>query len=459
MPLPPGFPSQGPLSPQHAERSEWSPRDYWVQEPRRIPPPPPFSAYVPAPEQLAFEELPRDASRLQPQPQGNYPQPPPVIPAPPIIGVNPPQQNARPDWTLRDYTATRDEFSARITPVLPPVNPNLAPQQNARPDWTLRDYSANQPWLGSFFGSTGAISPYVPAPEQFGFGELPRDMTVFHLVLIARSLATSAPSGRPLPRLEVVTFLTPPRDMTPERFVIDQLKLVNPGIPVVPPAEAFLSFDYEPLDMTPYLLVLATAYTAQQAGAQIPPAVLPFIESPGWQSNQYQSLQDRFSALATPVQPFFPPGLRPQFTLEALLRDIPRPLIEFRYTIIPPPPPFVFPTPVPWIEPPPWSLLNYQDLNDRFTAWVNSIPIPPPFRVMAVTAGYYAGIYYLPGDVFQLLSSADYSPSTINYGPNSATIQLGWMLQVPATTPLLQSIPNQQPPVFPPIDPARRFVY
>lgn len=83
-------------------------------------------------------------------------------------------------------------------------------------------------------------------------------------------------------------------------------------------------------------------------------------------------------------------------------------------------------------------------------------------RVQAVTTGWYAGQLYEPGDVFDLVSAADYSPANTNYaGPNAGTQQYGWMLAVPNTTPLLEQRIAQPIPLFPLIDPVppKRFVY
>jgi hypothetical protein len=60
-------------------------------------------------------------------------------------------------------------------------------------------------------------------------------------------------------------------------------------------------------------------------------------------------------------------------------------------------------------------------------------------RVRAVTDGTYGGQFYEAGDVFDILAIQDFSDASVNYGPNSGTIQLGWMVQVPASTPLYQA--------------------
>lgn len=77
------------------------------------------------------------------------------------------------------------------------------------------------------------------------------------------------------------------------------------------------------------------------------------------------------------------------------------------------------------------------------------------FRVKAVTAGLYAGQYYQPGDVFDLIVSSDYSDSTLNYESGGGEYSPGWMIQVPANTPLTQDDGNAS---FPAVDPNRRFV-
>lgn len=85
----------------------------------------------------------------------------------------------------------------------------------------------------------------------------------------------------------------------------------------------------------------------------------------------------------------------------------------------------------------------------------------PELRVRAVDSGWYNGVYYQPGDVFDLLSPTDFSDSTVNYGPNSETTQYGWMTEVPLTTPLFTALVAQPIPLFPVIDPVppKRFVY
>lgn len=108
------------------------------------------------------------------------------------------------------------------------------------------------------------------------------------------------------------------------------------------------------------------------------------------------------------------------------------------------------------------------------------------FRVTAVTAGEYAGVFRTPGDVFDILSAADYSDSTINYQNQPAFVALlsggllllqngnllrfthvvpgstsgfGWMMKVAPNTPLLNWLASNDAPYFPPQDPKRRFVY
>lgn len=59
-------------------------------------------------------------------------------------------------------------------------------------------------------------------------------------------------------------------------------------------------------------------------------------------------------------------------------------------------------------------------------------------RVQAVYDGTYGGQFYEAGDVFDI-NSGDFSDNAVNYGPNSGTIQLGWMTQVSSSTPLYQA--------------------
>jgi hypothetical protein len=92
-------------------------------------------------------------------------------------------------------------------------------------------------------------------------------------------------------------------------------------------------------------------------------------------------------------------------------------------------------------------------------SFVLSLGANTGFRVIAITAGEYNGKYYVPGDVFDLLQASDFSDSSVNYGPDSADIQLGWMSQVSSATPLYQWQTQTDSPYFPPQDPARRFVY
>lgn len=83
--------------------------------------------------------------------------------------------------------------------------------------------------------------------------------------------------------------------------------------------------------------------------------------------------------------------------------------------------------------------------------------IPGSLRVTAVSAGYYNGESYVPGDVFDLLAAGDYSDSTQN-DQNPNNFGLGWMLSVAATTPLYQWSTATLYPAFPAVDPNRRFV-
>jgi hypothetical protein len=62
----------------------------------------------------------------------------------------------------------------------------------------------------------------------------------------------------------------------------------------------------------------------------------------------------------------------------------------------------------------------------------------PGFRVEAVTAGVYDGVYHVPGDVFDILTATDYSDASVNYDASGLTELYGWMTEVPQSTPLLQ---------------------
>ena len=69
-----------------------------------------------------------------------------------------------------------------------------------------------------------------------------------------------------------------------------------------------------------------------------------------------------------------------------------------------------------------------------------SVFTPPAagFRVQAVTAGFYGNDYKDEGDVFDLASANDFSDATVSYvSPTNPDVALyGWMLKVPASTPL-----------------------
>ena len=84
--------------------------------------------------------------------------------------------------------------------------------------------------------------------------------------------------------------------------------------------------------------------------------------------------------------------------------------------------------------------------------------IPGSLRVQAVTAGYY-GEYRYPGDVFDLKRTGDFSDSTVNYQAAGGEVGYGWMLSVPANTPLYSWIQSNDAPALPVGDPARRTVY
>jgi hypothetical protein len=80
------------------------------------------------------------------------------------------------------------------------------------------------------------------------------------------------------------------------------------------------------------------------------------------------------------------------------------------------------------------------------------------FRVTAVTAGWYGGVFRTPGDVFDILYASDYSDSTVNYESGAGETAYGWMLAVAPTTPLFNWLQSNGAPYFPPQDPNRRFI-
>ena len=88
-------------------------------------------------------------------------------------------------------------------------------------------------------------------------------------------------------------------------------------------------------------------------------------------------------------------------------------------------------------------------------------PVVPSIRVQAIYDGEYGGQFYEAGDVFDILVTA-FSNNAVNYGPNSATIQLGWMVQVPSSTPLYQARTSGITSIgtwLPPNDGGRRTVF
>lgn len=455
-PPPPHDPSWSPSLPQQVARPDWSPRDYWVEPPRRIPPAPTFQAWVPAGENIVFGEEPRDASRYQAlQAPFLRPVAPPL--APPIVGALVPQHPERIDWALRDYMAMQSTGAPGFQPLLPPVNGFLSPQHNARPDWTLRDYAVYQGWLASVLYVAPAA--LVPPPTDFiAFAELARDMTALRLAGQVNRTFPGAVPGKPLPNLLVATYPPPPYDLTAHQFVVNNTPQGSAfaGIPQVPLGGSFAAFEYEAIDMTPYIAAISLFNLPAARQPQIPPSLIPFIEWPGWQLNQYQALQDQFSALGTPPTHVYPKGLVPQFTLEALIRDLLRPWQLPQTFIIPPKPPRVFPTPQVYLEWRNWAANEYPNYQDDFSAWASGLPIAAGFRCMAVTAGLYGGLFYQPGDVFDILKASDFSDSTVNYQFAGGETVYGWMVRVAPSTPLSQAAVAQEFFVIP--DPKRRFI-
>lgn len=446
----PGNPVQPCAIPPVTWRTDWSPRDYWVPEPKRIPPAPTFQKWIPQSDTIAFGESPRATESYQAL-QSQFPQAK-AAPVPPK--ANPftqPQWQSYQPWTLRDYSANQDRFSVLATPLLPPLM-QAFPQWQAYASWALRDYAANQAWLPAIVAAS--VSQWIPQPDTIAFGEGPQDRTAQRLLIRALQYQSTV-STSVVPPAKNFVFGWQPRDMTALLLSL-RVSAAQAGIPVVPSFEAFASFEYEPIDQTPYLLALRASTIPAPRVPFLFPTPPPYVEPPQWTFAQYQQLQDRFSALGTPVAPIYPKGLKPYFALEALIRDIPRPILDTAVRLLPPPPPHVPPVTVPYLEPPPYSLASYQPYQGT-SAWIANMPAPAGFRVMAVTAGIYLNVYYLPGDVFDLLSANDYSDSRVNYQFNANEYAGGWMQKVPALTPLFQTIPNQPIPLFPVLDPNRRW--
>lgn len=111
-----------------------------------------------------------------------------------------------------------------------------------------------------------------------------------------------------------------------------------------------------------------------------------------------------------------------------------------------------------------WSFEQQYDKTNFPQLVTPLIPTPPPpppntgFRVVAVTAGYYAGVYRTAGDVFDIAQAADYSDSTVDYQINSNNIGYGWMLRVAQNTPLVNWLDSNNAPYLPPQDPLRKFI-
>ena len=140
---------------------------------------------------------------------------------------------------------------------------------------------------------------------------------------------------------------------------------------------------------------------------------------------------------------------------------------------------------------------KYENIQGFISGWATFTFNPPPpiiipFRVMAVTAGYYNNVFRTPGDVFDLLSPNDFSDASIDYqltgeviypeglsrgspggllgeggqllesdtNPGSSgTIGFGWMVKVASNTPLFDWLSYNNAPYLPPQDPNRRFIY
>lgn len=77
------------------------------------------------------------------------------------------------------------------------------------------------------------------------------------------------------------------------------------------------------------------------------------------------------------------------------------------------------------------------------------------FRCQAVTAGWYNDEFRNPGDVFDILQASDFSDYTLNYEIAGGEYNVGWMKQVPQSTPLTQDDGSGFLVTY---DPNRRFV-
>jgi hypothetical protein len=80
------------------------------------------------------------------------------------------------------------------------------------------------------------------------------------------------------------------------------------------------------------------------------------------------------------------------------------------------------------------------------------------FRVQATAIGWYNDVYYAPGDVFDIATSADFANYEIDYlAGQPGSPFYGWMKQVPPSTPL--TYPSGNYPVYDFQPPPRRTVF
>lgn len=447
-----------PIEPKPRFDTEtWSLRDYWVEPPKIIPKRP--QQYVPQADTIAFGEQPRATESYQDHPLGLYPRPPVKPPAPPTVGSNA-TPRFDPPWALRDYTTRIEPFSTVFTPKLPPPFPAGAfPMWFTRwyYPWSIADYQSLQDNF-SWIGGIQPANTWVPGAEQIVFGELPPDQTALKMsvdkpVRFDRLISASLI----VPPVKRFAFAERPRDLTP--LLLSQFAYTAfSGIPVVPTYAPFPTYDYEAEDQTALQLAARVITIPPPRIPFIFPVPQPYLEPPPWTLREYPSLQDRFTATA-PGTAVYPKGLVPRFPIEALIRDIPRPLIFPQTFRLPPPPPRVIPTPATILLWKDWALRDYDSGQSQFAPILSTIPPIPPFEVMAVTAGWYNGTYYYPGDTFMLLKASDFSDASFNYGPLSATVQYGWMKR--SSAPLFSTENTMAPPNFPVIDPIppKRFVY
>lgn len=199
----------------------------------------------------------------------------------------------------------------------------------------------------------------------------------------------------------------------------------------------------------------------------IPASALPFVERQSedlkWRGKETQATYDFPNAALTGKSPTSPivQILREDMALRGKKTQEPYVLQNFLVIAnspLPPPQVIVGQS----YEHLNWRGKKTQEHFDYPNLLINTKAPPPAagFRVQAVTAGWYNGTFYQPGDVFDLNVASDFSDSTVRYQlADSATIGFGWMLRVAPTTPLFCFYEQNQTIILPVPDPLRRFVY